>query len=97
MPFYYTSQNILRNFGTFWSILAFLTKISGNSSLIKLNCKQREEINIWKLPFDDFFIFSQLESFDFFSGSPRQNVNKYGLKSQSSFGHIFETSEDRRN
>ena len=63
--------------------------MSGNTCLITTNCKQREEINIWKLPFDDFFIFSQLESFDFFSGSPRQNVNKYGLKSQNRFSKII--------
>ena len=79
----------MRNFGTFWSILAILTKMSGNTCLITTNCKQREEINIWKLPFDNYLIFSQLESFDFFSGSPRQNVNKYGLKSQNRFSKII--------
>ena len=60
------------NLELFGPYLAFLTKMSGNTSSITTKCKQTEEINILKITFDEFFNFSQLQNFDFCGGSPWQ-------------------------
>ena len=60
------------NLELFGPYLAFLTKMSGNTSSITMKCKQTEEINILKITFDEFFNFSQLQNFDFCGGSPWQ-------------------------
>ena len=70
------------NLELFGPYLAFLTKMSGNTSSITTKCKQTEEINILKITFDltNFLIFPNFKILTFVVDRLGKKVNKFGLK-----------------